>query len=47
MTGYVFLVRNGLRLTAPEAEATQIVLSLAAGELSEEAFAAWVRDNTE
>ena len=47
MTGYVFLARNGLQLTAPEAEATQIVLPLAAGELSEEAFAAWIRGNME
>ena len=47
MMGYVFLGRNGLRLTAPEAETTQVILSLAAGTLSEDAFAAWIRDNTE
>jgi death-on-curing protein len=47
MTGYVFLTRNGLQLIAPEAEATQAVLSLAAGKINEEAFAGWIRDNTE
>jgi death-on-curing protein len=45
MTGYVFLTRNGLRFEAPEAEAAQMVLALAAGELNEAQFAAWVRDN--
>lgn len=47
MTGYVFLARNGLQLIAPEAEATQAVLSLAAATINEEAFAGWIRDNTE
>jgi death-on-curing protein len=45
MTGYVFLTRNGLDLEAPEADATQMVLALAAGELTESQFAAWLRDN--
>jgi prophage maintenance system killer protein len=36
---------NGHRLIASQPEATQIVLSLAGGELSEEALAAWVRVN--
>ena len=36
---------NGHSLIASQPEATQIVLSLAGGELSEEALAAWVRVN--
>ncbi len=46
MTSYVFLARNGLQLIAPETEAAQTVLSLAAGKISEEALAGWIRDNT-
>lgn len=34
---------NGYRLTATQPEATQIVLSLAAGELSEVDLATWIR----
>lgn len=45
MTAYVFLARNGLRLTASEPEAAQAVLELAAGTLDETGFAAWLRDN--
>jgi death-on-curing protein len=45
MTGFVFLERNGLNVLAGEAEAAQAVLALAAGELSEAQFAAWLRDN--
>lgn len=45
MTGYVFLVRNGWKLTASEAAAAQAVLELAAGRIDEEGFAAWLRDN--
>ena len=36
---------NGYRLTASQPEATQTVLSLAAGELSEEELAAWIRSH--
>ena len=43
MTAYVFLARNGRRLLAPEAEATAMVIGLAAGEIDEAAFAAWLR----
>ena len=46
MVAYVFLVRNGLELTASEANATQAVLALAAGDLAEDEFAQWLRDNT-
>lgn len=45
MTAYVFLGRNGLRLSASEADAAQIVCALAANELGEAEFAAWLRDN--
>ncbi len=45
MTAYIFLARNGLRLTAPEAEAAQAVLELAAGTIDETGFTAWLRDN--
>lgn len=45
MSAYVFLARNGLTLTAIEADATQAVLQLAAGDKPEEQFAQWLRDN--
>jgi len=45
MTGFVFLERNGLNFAAPEAEATQMVLALAASEITEGQLAAWLRDN--
>ena len=50
-TGFVievlFVELNGRRFTAAEPDATQAVLDLAAGEMSERAFAAWLRDNTQ
>ncbi|MBK9040670.1 MAG: type II toxin-antitoxin system death-on-curing family toxin [Bdellovibrionales bacterium] len=46
MTGYVFLARNNRQLTASEFEATRLVSALASGELQEEAFADWLRNNT-
>ena len=39
----LFLYLNGWRLTASQADTTLTMLSLAAGELSEDAFAAWLR----
>jgi death-on-curing protein len=42
----IFLMLNGLDLEADKAEATVAVIDLAAGELPEEGFAAWLRDNT-
>lgn len=42
----LFLALNGNRLTASQAAATVAVFQLAAGELSEEAFAAWLREHT-
>lgn len=48
-TAYVavetFLVLNGLDLVAGDAECVVVMLDLAAGELPEEGFAAWLRDN--
>jgi len=41
----VFLMLNGLELIAPPAMATVAMLDLAAGELAEEEFAAWLRDH--
>ena len=42
----LFLYLNGWRLTASQADTTLAMLSLAAGELSEDAFAAWLRRNS-
>ncbi|MCX7155795.1 MAG: type II toxin-antitoxin system death-on-curing family toxin [Rhodocyclales bacterium] len=41
----LFLALNGYRLAATQAEATVAVLSLAAGELGESEFAAWLREH--
>jgi death-on-curing protein len=43
--GVLFLELNGYRFTASEEDATQAVMSLAAGTLDEAAFAAWLRAN--
>lgn len=42
MSAYIFLGVNGWSLEAPEEEAVLETLSLAAGETSEEAYAAWL-----
>ena len=42
----LFLALNGFRLTASQVDATQAMLALAAGELSEVEFARWLRANT-
>ena len=42
----LFLALNGFRLTASQVDATQAMLALAGSELSEEAFARWLRANT-
>ena len=47
LLAYVFLARNGYRLTATEAEATRAVLDLTSGALSEAAFALWLADHVE
>lgn len=41
----VFLGLNERRLTASPAEATVMILGLAAGEVSEESLARWIRDH--
>lgn len=41
-----FLMLNGLKLTAEPAMATVAPLDLAAGEMTEAEFAAWLGDHT-
>ena len=41
----VFLGLNGIDFDVPPAEATAMILGLAAGEISEESLARWIRDN--
>lgn len=49
-TAYVavetFMALNGLLVTASDADCVVTFLALAAGELSEEALAAWLRDHS-
>lgn len=40
-----FLLLNGMDFTASDAECVVAMLDLAAGEMSEEEFAAWLRDH--
>ncbi|HEU5016536.1 MAG TPA: type II toxin-antitoxin system death-on-curing family toxin [Pseudolabrys sp.] len=42
---YTFLGINGVDFVVPEAEAAAIILALAAGEVSEESLARWIKDN--
>lgn len=42
---YTFLGVNGIDFRVPEAAAAAMILSLAAGEVSEESLARWIRDN--
>ncbi|MBR0970348.1 MULTISPECIES: type II toxin-antitoxin system death-on-curing family toxin [Bradyrhizobium] len=41
----VFLHKNGVAFSPDPAEATTIILSLAAGEVSEQSLTRWIRDN--
>jgi death-on-curing protein len=41
----LFLRKNSLRFAPDPAQATKIILSLAAGEVSEESLARWIRAN--
>lgn len=41
----LFLALNGYRLVTSQAEATVVIFALAAGELPEAEFAAWLRTN--
>jgi death-on-curing protein len=45
MTMTVFLRKNGVRFSPDQAQATRIILSLAAGEVSEDSLERWIRDN--
>ncbi len=47
MVGYSFLSRNGKELSAPEPEATAIILDLASRKITEEDLAVWLRKNCE
>jgi death on curing protein len=42
---FTFLGINGVDFIVPEAEAAAMILSLAAGEVSEESLTRWIRDN--
>ncbi|HEV3114121.1 MAG TPA: type II toxin-antitoxin system death-on-curing family toxin [Candidatus Binataceae bacterium] len=46
VAGILFLELNGVRFTAPEAEATKAMLDLASGALNEGGFATWLRSYT-
>ena len=46
MCAYVFLKLNGFRFTASEAEVVITMLSLAAGELSEQELVQWFEANS-
>jgi death on curing protein len=41
----IFLRRNGIGFAPGQARATKMILSLAAGEVSEESLTRWIRDN--
>lgn len=41
----MFLYLNGLRLQASQADATLTMLAVAAGDITEEAFASWLREH--
>jgi death on curing protein len=45
MAMVAFLRKNGIRFAPEQVHATKIILALAAGEVSEESLARWIRDN--
>lgn len=45
MAMMTFLHKNGVPFAPDQAAATKIILSLAAGEVSEESLTRWIRDN--
>jgi death-on-curing protein len=45
MSMMTFLRKNKIRFAPDQAHATKIIISLAAGEVSEESLARWIRDN--
>lgn len=46
VTSFTFLYVNGLRMTSSQEDNVLCFLSLAAGDLTEEALAGWFRSNT-
>jgi death-on-curing protein len=42
---YTFLGINGVDFIVPEADAAAMIFALAAGEVSEESLARWIKDN--
>jgi death on curing protein len=44
MSMMTFLRKNSVRFAPDQAQATKIIMSLAAGEVSEESLARWIRD---
>lgn len=46
LAAYMFLTLNGWELDAPEANAAAVVLELAAGEIDETQFSAWLEENS-
>ncbi len=45
MAMMIFLRKNGIRFAPDQAQATKIILALAAGEVSEQSLARWIGDN--
>src|SRR6202012_1951329 len=45
MAMMTFLHKNGVAFSPDQAQATAIILALAAGEVSEESLTRWIRDN--
>ena len=45
MAMMTFLIKNGVAFSPDPAQSTTIILSLAAGEISEESLTRWIRDN--
>ena len=45
MSMVIFLRRNGARFAPDQAQATAIMMAVAAGEISEESLTRWIRDN--
>lgn len=45
MAIYTFLGVNDIEFIVPEADFAAVILSLAAGEVSEQSLARWIRDN--
>jgi death on curing protein len=45
MTMMVFLRKNSIPFAPDQAQATRIILALAAGEVSEQSLARWIADN--